>query len=367
MARVCFVCISMRGGGTERVVARLANAFCEKHQVHIVIVHPAESFYTLDERIKLHGLPGSQKSKPKLLRAAAMLRHIRRMFRQIQPDIILSFGELISPLARLASIGSGAGFIIFNRESPLRSLRGRAGIINPLVYPLADMVVTQTHQAKDLLKGRYRFSRFQVIPNPIEVPSSVVPIEERPNTVISVGHLGGEKNQQSLLQAFAASDHRHIWTLQIVGDGPDRSRLIKLANSLNISDRVEFMGERKDVPELLSSARIFAFSSLSEGFPNALSEALSHGCACISYDCITGPSELIQHEVNGLLIQTGNQELFTAELNRLMVDTSLQNRLSMAAQQDMKRFSAKRVLKDFERLVQRTAPQMAKWHSSPCD
>jgi len=349
--KICFVCISLRGGGTERIVTRLANHFSDDFDVHIVIVHDYESFYPLKSSVTLHR-PHRGRARSRSFRALSMLRHISATVRRIEPGIILSFGELISPIARIATIGSGARFIVFNRESPIRSLRGHAGIVNPLVYPLADLVVTQTAQAKSLLQKRYRFSKFGVVPNPIKVQSDVSGLSERPKTVISVGYLGGDKNQQDLLQAFAASVHRHDWKLSIVGDGPDRSRLVSLAVSLQLDDRVEFLGERNDVPRLLSEARIFAFTSLSEGFPNALSEGLSNGCACISYDCVTGPSELIANDVSGLLVEAGNLRKYSAELERLMGDETLQDRLSCAGRNSIQRFSSDRVLSRFRRLIE---------------
>ena len=316
-----------------------------------MIVQDGDSFYELDERVELHRFSGSTSHLPKWRRALSIMRHLSATIRSIQPDVTLSFGELVSPLARVATIGSGTRFLIFNRESPLRSLNGRAGVINPLTYPLADTVVTQTELAKNILARRYRFTRFQVIPNPVEIPTSIAPIETRARTIISVGYLGGQKNQQALLKAFAASRHRDQWKLEIVGDGPDRPRLIEMSKDLSISDRVEFLGERKDVPERLADARIFAFTSLAEGFPNALSEALAHGCACIAFDCISGPSELIQNDCNGLLLSPDDEDGYAAALETLMGDEELQQRYSASARVEIGRFSKSAIFQCFAELA----------------
>ena len=351
MARICFVCISLRAGGTERVVTRLANAFCRDHEVSIVITHEGPSFYKLDPQVNLYPNRQRQVGQAKWRRGLNMMRHIRSATRQVQPEVILSFGELISPIARIATLGSGARFTIFNRESPLRSLRGRAGIVNPLTYPLANCVVTQTEKARSLLQPRYRLSRFQVIPNPVEIPQAVPPIDFRRKRIVSVGYLGGEKNQQALLRAFAQSSCRNSWEVAIIGDGPERDMLKELSRVLGIHNQVEFLGERKDVPALLKESRIFAFTSLSEGFPNALSEGLAHGCACIAFDCIAGPSELITHDFNGLLIPAGDQNAYSRALQALMREENMQRRFSKNARNDIKRFSTDEVFQQYARLV----------------
>ena len=351
MARICFVCISLRAGGTERVVTRLANGFCRDHDVSIVIAHKGSSFYELDPKVNLYTYKQRQDGQAKWRRGLNMMRHIRSAIHHVEPDVILSFGELISPIARIATLGSGARFMVFNRESPLRSLRGRAGIVNPLTYPLADCVVTQTEKARSLLRPRYRFSRFQVIPNPVEIPQAVPAIESRPKRIISVGYLGGEKNQQALLRAFSQSSSRDSWEVAIIGDGPDRDMLMELSRDLGIHNQVEFLGERKDVATLLKESRIFAFTSLSEGFPNALSEGLAHGCACIAYDCVAGPSELITHNSNGLLIPAGDQNAYSEALKALMRDENMQSRFSTNARQDIRRFSRDEIFQQYVRLV----------------
>ena len=351
MARICFVCISLRAGGTERVVTRLANAFCEDHSVSIVIVNDGDPFYYLDGRVELHRGAARASNCSDWRRALFFLRHLRGTTKRIRPDVILSFGELISPLARLATLGSGARFVAFNRESPMKSLRGRAGILNPLIYPLANAVVTQTELAKQLLKRRYRFTRFAVIPNPVEVPAKVPPVGMRSRRIVSVGYLGGEKNQQALLRAFASSADRNEWKLDIVGDGPERTTLVELARSLGIAQRVDFLGERKNVSELLSDSRIFAFTSLSEGFPNALSEALAHGCACIAFDCVAGPADLIQDDRNGILIPSGDQEAYCAGLQSLMRDESQQSKYGESARLEIQRYSKDTVFQRYAELA----------------
>jgi GalNAc-alpha-(1->4)-GalNAc-alpha-(1->3)-diNAcBac-PP-undecaprenol alpha-1,4-N-acetyl-D-galactosaminyltransferase len=121
---------------------------------------------------------------------------------------------------------------------------------------------------------------------------------------------------------------------------------------LGIEAQVDFLGERKDVSKLLKSAQVFAFASLSEGFPNALAEGLANGCACISFDCPTGPAELIRHDINGLLVALGDEQGYEREFSRLLGDAALRSRLSEQARLDMRRFSPNEVIEQFEQLIE---------------
>ena len=350
--RICFFCVSLRAGGTERIVSRLANHLVTNNDVHIILLTQKESFYELDPAIMVWQFAGRGNGSQARLYYLLLAHFVRSTIRTIRPDVALVFGEEISPFIRLALIGLAKRIVVLNRGSPYRSLRGVLGWVSPLVFPFTSAVVVQTEQSKRILeKSRYRFCRFKVIPNPIELPSKLPDLDERPKVVINVGFIGRQKNQIALLRAFSLSDTNNEWELHFVGDGPDRPHLEAVTEQMGMSDRVRFLGERQDVPELLRGAQVFAFTSLSEGFPNALAEGLAHGCACISYDCPTGPSDLISSGVNGLLVPMGDERLFAEELRFLLNDTACRLALGMEAKRSMQRFSSERVLRLFEELL----------------
>ena len=329
----------------------LANHFASKHEVDAMLLSPKPPFYELDPRVGLWQFSGKQPGWRQALYYPHAARFIRRIVKERHPDVLLSFGETISPFVWAVTAGLGARVFVFNRGSPFRSLRGVSGWLNPLVYPFAEGVMVQTEQAIRILERRYLFSRFQVIPNPVAIPADVPDLVERKQVIVNVGMIGRLKNQEFLIRAFAEARTGQEWELHFVGDGPDRPRLGALVEQMGLADRVRFLGERRDVDEILSNAQVFAFTSLSEGFPNALAEALAHGCACISFDCPTGPSELIEDGVNGLLVPMGDEALFVKELDRLLADESLRCYFSEQARESIKQFSHETVLENFERLV----------------
>jgi GalNAc-alpha-(1->4)-GalNAc-alpha-(1->3)-diNAcBac-PP-undecaprenol alpha-1,4-N-acetyl-D-galactosaminyltransferase len=267
------------------------------------------------------------------------------------PDIVLAFGELIGPIARLATLGLAARFVAFNRESPKRSLKGLGSLLNPLIYPAADCIVHQTKKARLLLQRRFPFTHAHVLPNPVEIPENVPEMQSRTRRIISVGYLGGEKNQRALLHAFARLDRKPGWRVCIVGDGPDREMLKILAVELGIADEVDFLGQRSDVEGLLADSSIFAFTSLSEGSPNALAEGLAYGCACIAFDCVAGPSDLIEHGVNGFLVPAGDNQHYAGMLQQLTDDSELRERFSKAARSSVGRYEISSVVAELEKII----------------
>ncbi len=331
----------------------LANHFASGHEVDVILLSPRPPFYELNPRIGLWQFSGKQPRWRQALYYPRAARFIRRIVKERRPDVLLSFGEFISSFIRGVTAGLGARVLIFNRGSPSRSLQGISGWLNPLVYPFAESVVVQTDQAVRILETRYRFSRFEVIANPVAIPKQVPPLTERRRVVVNVGMIGRLKNQDFLIKAFAEVRAAHDWELHFVGDGPDRPRLEALVEQMGLSNRVRFLGERKDVDEILANAQVFAFTSLSEGFPNALAEALAHGCGCISFDCPTGPAELIDNGVNGFLVPIDDDALYKKQLDRLLADPEVRCRFSEQARESIRKFSQETVLGKFEELVSR--------------
>ena len=325
--KVLFVVFSLRGGGAERVVTQLSEALSDGRQVVIAQLCDMEPFFNPHAGVTLHRYRGPGRG---LRRYLGLMRYLYRIFRSELPDITVSFGETISPFVVITGRLAGQRVIVSNRASPLASLKGRRGWLNPMVLPLAEAVLVQTHRAVEILSKRFWACRWLVLENPLDIPMSVPEDGQRRNVCITVGWLGGQKNQRAVIDAFALSA-RQDWELWIVGEGPARASLQARAKYQGVSDRVKFLGKVNNVFELLMQARIFAFASRTEGFPNALAEAMACGCACIAYDCVTGPGELISHEKSGLLIPLDDQKAFSSGLKRLMTSPALRAHFAVRA------------------------------------
>ena len=110
-----------------------------------------------------------------------------------------------------------------------------------------------------------------------------------------------------------------------------------------------------NIGEWYERADLFVMSSRFEGFGNTLAEALAHGVAAVSFDCDTGPRDIIRHEVDGLLVPPGDTVALTAALDKLMCDPALRQQFAKRAVEARARFSMERVAGMWEALFDEIA------------
>jgi glycosyltransferase involved in cell wall biosynthesis len=159
------------------------------------------------------------------------------------------------------------------------------------------------------------------------------PIEERRKTILCLGAICERKNQVGLVRAFADVAGKHPeWVLQLVGRCETPLCLDEvqaLVAQRDLAGRVVVLPPQNDPGPLLAEASVFALPSLREGLPLSLQEALYYECACVASD-LGGIRELVQHEVNGLLVEPQDDGALARALDRLMSDAPLRIRLGQA-------------------------------------
>ena len=157
--------------------------------------------------------------------------------------------------------------------------------------------------------------KISIIKNPIEIKDDL--FIEKSKIILTVGSLNKNKNQAQIISAFSMINAPD-WQLHICGSGSEMKELKRLTKELGIEEKVTFFGSVSNIDSYYKNSSVFAFSSNSEGFPNVLLEAMNYGCACISTDCPTGPSELIEHEVNGYLIPLNDLNSYSQYLQKIV-------------------------------------------------
>lgn len=341
---ICLVIPSLQAGGMERVMSELASYFCMTgdFDIHLVLYgRKREVFYPLPANITIHK-PGFEfNNNFRHLYSIKTLLFLRRTIQNIDPFSILSMGEYWNSFVLLALFGTGHRVYISDRCTPDKNFGLFHEFLRRWLYPRAAGIIVQTSYAYEKYRNIFTNSHILVIGNPIKKISSGDE-SERENIILTVGRLIATKNFDRLISIFAGI-RKPGWTLIIVGGNAQKqdglSYLSKLITELGLSHCVQLAGEQSDVESYYRRSKIFAFTSSSEGFPNVIGEALSAGLPVVSYDCVSGPSEMIVDAENGFLVPLFDDTSFSMKLQQLMEDESLRRKMALNAGSSINKYS----------------------------
>jgi len=357
---------SLENGGAERVVANLANHWAAiGWQVTVVTVAPdTRDFYALDpavQRICLNLAGGSRNVLAGFWRTAMRARGLRRVLRARRPDVALSAMHTCNVILALAARGlPGLRAIGSEHNFPPKSPMGIIWeTLRRHAYGHLTAVVALTRECAGWLAQHSHARAVLVIPNPVAWPlarnepriAPVTACAPGRQILLGVGRLSSEKNFAALVSMFARLAPAHPdWDLVILGEGPQRAALLARVAAAGLEGRVFFPGSVGNVGDWYAQASLYAMSSDFEGFPNTLVEAMAYGLPAVSFDCDTGPRDIIRHEIDGFLIAPGDLQGMEAALHRLMSDPQLRSDFASRAIDARARFSMRKISHMWEAL-----------------
>jgi GalNAc-alpha-(1->4)-GalNAc-alpha-(1->3)-diNAcBac-PP-undecaprenol alpha-1,4-N-acetyl-D-galactosaminyltransferase len=368
--RITLVIASLQAGGAERVLSALSNSWARQgREITLITLAPLDTdFYTVDPGVQRVGLglvgPSSHS-------AAAVKSNVRRLMRLRQeikrsrPHVVVSFVDQTNVLTLAASRGSGIPVIACEHIDPREHhIRRVWRVLRSLLYARAAALVVLTDGVRVWAERLVKSDQVHVIPNPVPVPAvdgADAPAQTHSQrTIAAMGRLAPQKGFDLLLAAFGRCASKHMdWSLVILGEGEERTRLEGLAGELGIKARVSLPGLVEDPATVLREADLFVLASRYEGFPMALLEAMGCGLAVISTDCKSGPREIVRDEVDGVLVPPNDVDALAAAMDRLMGDGDERERLGGRAVEIVDRFSMERILVMWDELFeQATQPRI---------
>ncbi len=367
--RITLVVSTLTAGGAERVMSIMANYWAAHgRRVTLITVGPeATDFYALHPgvtRVALGLVTASSRSRvaPRrrpwlaLRNNLRWIRRLRQEIRTFRPDVVISFIHRMNMLTLLAVLGLRVPVIVSERSDVRKHRIGPFwSAVRRLLYPKAQAVIVQSDAMRRWAEMVVRKDKVHVIPNPVTLPAGAGGTDALGGfKVVAIGRLGYEKGFDLLLRAFEKCVAEHPdWSLVILGEGPERGRLTELATKLGIEDRVRMPGLVREPAAILRDASMFVLSSRYEGFPNALLEAMACGVPPVSFDCPSGPIEIVRDGVDGILVPPEDVDALSAAMKRLMSDESERRRLALRAPEVLQRFGVEKVMKAWEAVIQR--------------
>ena len=343
---------SLQMGGIERAMSTLANYFVSRNvEVYYVSMFPFEHFFSLDADVKYFEPDVKYPKKGGRIKLVQYYwkvfspfhGYLARTLRQIAPDVVMSFGDWVPHLAMLSLRGKYP-FYYANRSNPLIHYSWEIELIRRLAYRLYPPVgiIAQTTLAKKrkekIFKGR--LPKIQIIPNPARVVRHYD--ISRENYIITVGRMLWSKGFGRVIDVFCKLNASE-WKLILVGDGPAISEIKEKVCSLGLADRVVFTGKSNHVDEWLAKAKIYLMGSYREGFPNALCEAMAAGLACVSYDIVAGPSDIITDGVDGFLVPDDQVDMMVEKTQFLIDHPVVLEEMAQNAKRIVERLSIKEI------------------------
>ena len=327
---------SLRGGGAERIMVTLANAFAERGYKTDLVLAKAEGPYLKDvsERVNVVNLGASRvvKSLP------ALVFYLRR----VRPDVMLAALNHANVIALLAKRMAGVKTrLVVSVHNPLSlslaytDLKRNRWMTNFMrwSFPWADGVISVSIGVADDLATTIGLPRDQVdvVYNPIDSATVLQQADQdfhhpwfdlnEPPVVLGMGRLTAQKDFVTLIRAFAQLRAHRPVRLVILGEGALRSDLQELIAELELNDDVAMPGFCENPFAWVRQSAVFVLSSVFEGFGNVLVEAMSCGTTVISTNCLSGPAEVLEGGKWGRLVPVGDVDAMAHAMAQTLDET----------------------------------------------
>lgn len=363
--KICLVSISLAKGGLERSCAMLSQMLTQLgHEVHLVILNDEIDYPFSGKLFNLGKLKG-KKDTP--LKRLFRFRKFRKFLKTEAFDVIIDhrtknnfkrekfyFEYIYRGLNKIYVVHSSKKSEYLTDNSASFSKLSNENLLNIGVSKYIENEVLRKngisnsatiHNAFDPTweSGVYGFPE----------------VLEDKVYILSYGRLDDEiKDFTFLIESFSQSE---VWEkemyLVILGDGKDKAMLQKLATSKKAAPYILFLPFTKSPFEIIKNARCVTLTSHYEGFPMVLVESLSLGTPVVSLDIVSGPSEIIQHQKNGLLITERSLPLFSEALKHICFDEAFYQSLKLNTKTSVEKFSMSEIAKIWNQTLQHVLSQ----------
>ncbi|MBQ6814973.1 MAG: glycosyltransferase family 4 protein [Lachnospiraceae bacterium] len=338
MKKICFIKHDMTdASGGARVAANLANALCDKYEVHMLSICSDKdtTFYELDEKVKYNVLiKGAGRIREVVFKA---VKALKKYLKENDIDIAFSVGVSINPFLIPAVRGTKCKAVSCEHLNCLNEYENDFGqrFCRYLGAKFGHRVVVLTKQDKEAYDKKYKMKNEKVIYIHNWMDESLLNGNPQYNAeskkIVTVARIEPVKGIENIIEVSASLKEQFSdWSWDVYGGGEDAyiEELNKKIKEKGLTGFVNLKGKVTDMYDRYKDYGIFALTSYCEGLPMVLIEAKAKRIPCVSFDCLTGPRDIIRDGVDGYLVPVGDLEGLKDKLIKCMSDRDLRKSLS---------------------------------------
>lgn len=347
-------------GGTERVASiimtELVRRLGEKYRVSVVSLTEKREkpFFELADAVSHFAL--YEKPVRGVTHILGICHRLSRLVKREKIDVLVDIDGILDMYALPVKLVRGVRVISWEHynfyQNPVVPYRK---MTRKLAARFADAIVTLTGEDAGYYRENLKIRcPIHAIHNPVILPEEKTAYDSESRVLLSVGALVHVKGFLDFLIPVAKQVLPRFpeWSWIILGEGEERGAIEEAIRRENLTEQVCLAGNQKNVDEYYRKAGIYVMTSYHEGLPMTLLEAKTYGLPIVSFDCKTGPRDIVTDGVNGALIEPFDTEKMADVLCGLMGDKEKRAEWSVHAYDDIEKFSLEQIMGQWERLLE---------------
>lgn len=339
-------------GGAEVITRQLAKELGKEYNVQIISLFQKNKLF--NEGFGLHSVSNEVKSIS--FNLFSLAKGVRKIILEKQIDILFSVTAGVNSVALQAAKHTSAKVVYVEHSNLSNQTYGKKHFYRQrLGARHASHIVTLTQRDKENYIKTFKLdaNAISVIPNWFENKLEESEYDVNSKKIISVGRLVPLKGYDTMLEVAKIVLKKHVdWTWDIYGDGCDREHLESKIKEFNLENNVFLKGNVSNIRELYCEYSFFVLCSRYEGIPMVMLEAQSAKLPLVSFDCQTGPREIILDRVNGELIDEGDVEGMVKAVLHLIEQPKVRQGYASHSQDNIGQFSKEVVFKKWITLIE---------------
>lgn len=351
--KLLFIIESLGGGGAQSTLSKLVGEFQNNNLNLTLLTFKSKKYdrFFLNKRVKRIILPKNNEESSLIFRILNNIRFIfklRKILKKNHYEVIFSFITATNLLVIIASLGLKKKIVISERNDiELQNISIYKKLLRILFYRYASLVTSNIQNSLTVMEKYVKKDNLIFLPNPVTLQRNLkTKTDYKKKIVLSIGRLNKQKGYDLLLNAFyefIKVPSFQNWNLYILGEGPEKEYLEKIIMNLNLAGSVHLKGF-SDPAKYLKKASIYVQSSLFEGMPNSVLEAMTFKVPVILNSQIRGIKYLAKHKFSCLYFQNNKNDL-CKKLLFLAKDFKVRHKLAGNAFKRVQRFNKKDVAK----------------------